>query len=130
MGHQFREAPARADHWRGITNDLYHRVSDVFGDLCEPAVALQTPKLRMGAWGFHETLIPNNPAKPIRIWMMVGDKDLLNPNIMARQYARLGGRQRETWPRVLAAKGYHYQLVFFAQRQVMGMGPTKQADIA
>ena len=26
-----------------------------------------------GAWEFHERLIPNSPAKPIRVWMEVGD---------------------------------------------------------
>src|SRR5687768_10245524 len=35
-----------------------------------------------GAWEFHERLIPNSPVKPIRIWMEVGDRDLLDPNVM------------------------------------------------
>jgi enterochelin esterase-like enzyme len=26
-------------------------------------------------WEFHAHLIPENPAKPIRIWMEVGDRD-------------------------------------------------------
>ena len=40
------------------------------------------PETPGGAWEFHRTLIPNSPAKPIRIWMEVGDRDLLNPNVM------------------------------------------------
>src|SRR5436305_1123577 len=35
-----------------------------------------------GAWEFHRTLIPNSAAKPIRVWLEVGDRDLLNPNVM------------------------------------------------
>ncbi len=35
-----------------------------------------------GAWGLHETLIPQEPKKPIRMFISVGDKDLLNPNVM------------------------------------------------
>src|SRR6266478_8323269 len=35
-----------------------------------------------GAWEFHERLIPNSPAKPIRGWLEVGDRDFLNPNVM------------------------------------------------
>jgi enterochelin esterase-like enzyme len=64
-----------------------------------------------GAWEFHEHMIPNSPAKPIRLWMEVGDRDLFNPNPM--------GDKMHDWvvanenmARVLAAKGYHYQFVF------------------
>jgi hypothetical protein len=35
-----------------------------------------------GALEFHEHLIPNSPAWPLRIWIEVGDRDLFNPNIM------------------------------------------------
>jgi enterochelin esterase-like enzyme len=49
-----------------------------------------------GAWDFHEKLIPQSDPKPIRLWMEVGDRDLLN-NRMAT---------------VLRAKGYHYQYVY------------------
>ena len=64
-----------------------------------------------GAWEFHEHMIPNSPAKPIRLWTEVGDRDLFNPNPM--------GDKMHDWvvanenmARVLAAKGYHYQFVF------------------
>ncbi len=61
--------------------DLYHRVLTYSGTYVNqqwPSNA-ETPH---GAWEFHEHLIPNSPAKPLRIWMEVGDRDLLNPNIM------------------------------------------------
>jgi enterochelin esterase family protein len=40
------------------------------------------PKMPDGAWCFHETLIPNSPKKPSRLFISVGDQDLLNPNVM------------------------------------------------
>ena len=51
------------------------------------------PETPHGAWEFHENLIPNSPAKPLRIWMEVGDRDLLNPECHARRHARLGRRE-------------------------------------
>jgi iron(III)-enterobactin esterase len=64
-----------------------------------------------GAWEFHERLIPNSPPKPIRIWMEVGDRDLLNPNVMRdRMHDWVEANQRMA--RVLADKGYRYQFVF------------------
>ena len=40
------------------------------------------PQTPHGAWEFHEHLIPDTPAKPLRIWMEVGDRDNFNPNVM------------------------------------------------
>jgi enterochelin esterase-like enzyme len=64
-----------------------------------------------GAWEFHERLIPSSPAKPIRIWMEVGDRDLLNPNVM-RDNMHDWVVANENMARVLAEKGYQYQFVF------------------
>jgi enterochelin esterase-like enzyme len=64
-----------------------------------------------GAWEFHERLIPNSPKKPLRIWMEVGDRDLLNPNVM-RDNMHDWVVANENMAKVLAAKGYHYQFVF------------------
>jgi iron(III)-enterobactin esterase len=64
-----------------------------------------------GAWEFHERLIPGTPAKPIRLWMEVGDRDLLNPNVM-RDHMHDWVIANEQMAHVLAAKGYHYQFVF------------------
>ncbi len=64
-----------------------------------------------GAWEFHERLIPNSPAKPLSIWMEVGDRDLLNPNSM-RDNMHDWVVANENMAKVLAAKGYHYQFVF------------------
>ena len=90
--------------------DLYHRVltySGTFVNQQWPPNA-ETPH---GAWEFHEHLIPNSPTKPLRIWMEVGDRDLLNPNVM-RDNMHDWVVANERMAKVLAAKGYHYQFVF------------------
>jgi enterochelin esterase-like enzyme len=90
--------------------EWYHRVLSYSGTY----VNQQWPpnsKTPHGAWEFHDRLIPGNPAKPIRIWMEVGDRDLLNPNAM-RDNMHDWVLANENMARVLAAKGYHYQFVF------------------
>lgn len=64
-----------------------------------------------GAWGFHETLIPNSPMKPIRLWMHVSDGDLLNPNTM-RDGMHDWVAANHRMAAVLAAKDYPYLYVF------------------
>ena len=64
-----------------------------------------------GAAAFYEHLIPENPRKPLRIWMEVGDRDLYNPNAM-RDNLHDWVVANEEMAKVLAAKGYHYQFVF------------------
>ncbi len=64
-----------------------------------------------GAWELHKTLIPNSDAKPLRIYLEVGDRDLLNPNVM-RDNMHDWVLANEHMAKALAAKGYHYQFVF------------------
>ena len=90
--------------------ELYHRVLTYSGTY----VNQQWPsnaKTPHGAWEFHEHLIPDNPAKQLRIWMEVGDRDLFNPNVM-HDNMHDWVVANENMARVLAAKGYHYQFVF------------------
>jgi enterochelin esterase-like enzyme len=90
--------------------DLYHRVLTYSGTYVNQQYPWN-PATPHGAWGFHETLIPNSPVKPLRIWMEVGDRDLLNPNVMTDNMHDWVVAN-ENMARVLAAKGYHYQFVF------------------
>jgi hypothetical protein len=90
--------------------ELYRRVLTYSGTYVNqqwPSNSL-TPH---GAWEFHERLIPGSPARPLRIWMEVGDRDLFNPNVM-RDGMHDWVLANEEMARVLAAKGYHYQFVF------------------
>jgi iron(III)-enterobactin esterase len=90
--------------------DLYHRILTYSGTYVNQQWP-PNPETPHGAWEFHEHLIPNSPPKPLRIWMEVGDRDLLNPNAM-RDNMHDWVLANENTARVLAAKGYHYQFVF------------------
>jgi enterochelin esterase-like enzyme len=90
--------------------DLYHRVLSYSGTFVNQQwpPSDETPH---GAWEFHERLIANSPAKPLRIWMQVGDRDLFNPNVM-RDNMHDWVLANENMAKALAAKGYRYQFVF------------------
>ena len=90
--------------------ELYHRVLTYSGTYVNQQWphSAETPH---GAYGFHEHLIPESERRPLRLWMEVGDRDLLNPNVM-RDGMHDWVDANERMAKVLAAKGYHYQFVF------------------
>ena len=90
--------------------ELYHRVLTYSGTYVNQQWPYH-PRTPHGAWEFHEHLISGTPAKPLRIWMEVGDRDLLNPNVM-RDQMHDWVVANENMATVLAAKGYQYQFVF------------------
>ncbi len=90
--------------------ELYHRVLIYSGTFVNQQWP-PNPETPHGAWEYHEHLIPASPPKPLRIWMEVGDRDLLNPNVM-RDNMHDWVLANENMAKVLAAKGYHYQFVF------------------
>ena len=90
--------------------DLYHRVLTYSGTFVNQQWPYN-PQTPGGAWELHKTLIPNSPPKPLRLWMEVGDRDLLNPNSM-RDNMHDWVIANENTAKALAAKGYHYQFVF------------------
>jgi enterochelin esterase family protein len=90
--------------------EWYHRVLTVSGTF----VNQQWPHndaTPHGAWELHEHLIPQSPAKPLRIWMEVGDRDNFNANAL-RDNMHDWVVANENMAKVLTAKGYHYQFVF------------------
>ena len=90
--------------------DLYRRVLTTSGTFVNQQWPwnAQTPG---GAWELHRSLVPNSEKKPLRIWMQVGDRDLLNPNLM-RDDMHDWVKANEQMANALAAKGYAYQFVF------------------
>lgn len=90
--------------------EWYHRVLSYSGTFVNQQwpPSADTPH---GAWDYHEHLIPNSPAKPIRLWLEVGDRDLLNPNAM-RDHMHDWVLANERMAQALAAKKYQYQFVF------------------
>ena len=90
--------------------ELYHRVLNYSGTYINQQWP-PNPETPHGAWEFQEHLVPNSPAKPIRLWMEVGDRDLYNPNVM-RDEMHDWVLANELMAAALAAKGYHYQFTF------------------
>lgn len=90
--------------------DLYRRVLTTSGTFVNQAWPFD-PKFPDGAWGFHETLIPKADKKPIRLFLAVGDKDLLNPNVM-RDDMHDWVEANHRMAKVLKEKGYEYQYLF------------------
>ena len=90
--------------------ELYHRVLSFSGTFVNQQWPYN-PETPHGCWEMHEHLIPNSPPKPLRIWMEVGDRDLLNPNIV-KDNMHDWVVANENTAKALAAKGYHYQFVF------------------
>ncbi|MDB4810058.1 alpha/beta hydrolase-fold protein [bacterium] len=91
-------------------NDLYRRVLTTSGTFVNQAWPYD-PDYPGGAWEFHQTLIPSSPKKPIRLFISVGDKDLLNPNVM-RDGMHDWVEANHRMAKVLKAKGYEYQYLF------------------
>ena len=90
--------------------DLYHRVLSYSGTFVNQQWP-SNPTTPHGAWEYHERLIPDSAKKPIRMWMHVGDRDLLNPNSM-RDGMHDWVEANERMAKVLADKGYAYQFLF------------------
>jgi len=87
--------------------DLYHRVLTYSGTYVNQQWP-SNPETPHGAWEFHESIIPNSPVKPIRLWMEVGDRDNYNNRDDYHDWVVAN----ENMAKVLADKGYHYQFVF------------------
>lgn len=90
--------------------NLYHRVLTTSGTFVNQQWPFD-PNFPDGAWGFHESLIPSSPKKPLRIFLSVGDRDLLNPNVM-RDDMHDWVEANHRMAKVLHDKGYHYQYLF------------------
>ena len=89
--------------------ELYRRVlsySGTFVDQQSPNNA-ESPH---GAWEYHEHIIPQSAAKPLRVWLQVGEKDIGYDRDEASLHNWVMANQRMA--AALKAKGYHYQYVY------------------
>jgi iron(III)-enterobactin esterase len=89
--------------------DLYHRVLSYSGTYVNQQWPYN-PDTPGGAWEFHRTLIPNSPAKPLRIWMQVSDRDNLTAGRTDNMHDWVIAN--EAMAKVLADKKYNYQFTF------------------
>ncbi|WP_116092264.1 alpha/beta hydrolase [Sphingomonas crusticola] len=89
--------------------EWYHKVLSYSGTFVNQAAPVDAATPR-GAWDYHARLIPENPRKPIRIWMEVGEKDLhwQDPESTFHNWPMANDRMAAA----LKAKGYDYRYVF------------------
>ena len=91
--------------------ELYHRVLSYSGTYVNQQ-SPNNPQSPHGAWEYHENLIAKSEAKPLRVWLQVGEKDI---------GAKADEKGLHNWPMAndrmaaaLKAKGYHYRYVWAA----------------
>jgi enterochelin esterase family protein len=89
--------------------ELYRRVLTYSGTYTNNQ-SPENPAVLHGAWEYHEHLIARNAAKPIRLWMEVGQKDNGSGNAAADMHNWVIANKRMA--AALRAKGYHYQFVY------------------
>src|SRR5258708_29633887 len=89
--------------------DLYRRVLSYSGTYVNQQ-SPENPESPHGAWEYHEHLIPQNPPKPMRIWLQVGENDngARRPEESLHNWVLANQRMAAA----LKAKGYHYRYVF------------------
>jgi iron(III)-enterobactin esterase len=82
--------------------ELYRRVISYSGSFTRLQRNATHPQ---GAWEYHQTIIPSEEKKPIRIWMQVGSEDL-NNNFGDWRIAN------NNMAEALKGKGYEYQYLW------------------
>jgi len=87
--------------------ELYHRVLSYSGTFVNLRNGPDAPH---GAYEYVEHFMPDNPAKPLRIWIEVAQND--NGNSTGSAGMRNWVIANERMAAVLKAKGYHYQFVY------------------
>jgi enterochelin esterase-like enzyme len=87
--------------------ERYHRVLSYSGTFVD---LRQGPGAPHGAYEYPEHFFPEQPVKPLRIWMHVSENDLGAKTASADRRNWVIANQRTAG--VLKAKGYHYQFVY------------------
>ena len=91
--------------------DLYRRVLSYSGTFVDQQSPMN-PKSPHGAWEYHENLIPKTDAKPLRVWLEVGEKD--NGYNKDEQSLHNWVLANQRMAAALKDKEYHYRYVFAA----------------
>jgi enterochelin esterase-like enzyme len=89
--------------------DLYRRMLTYSGTYVNQQSPLN-PQSPHGAWEYHEHLIPQSEAKPLRVWLEVSENDNGAKRDEASLHNWVMANQRMV--AALKAKGYHYCYVF------------------
>ncbi len=89
--------------------ELYRKVLSYSGTFVAQE-SPDNPKSPHGAWEYHEHFIPQGEAKPLRVWLQVGENDIGSKRDEASYHNWVMANRRMA--AALKAKGYHYQFVY------------------
>ena len=89
--------------------DLYRRILTYSGTFVAQE-SPDNPKSPHGAWEYHEHFIPMQEAKPLRVWLQVGENDNGHDRDEKSYHNWVMANQRMA--AVMKAKGYHYHYDF------------------
>ena len=89
--------------------DLYHRVLTYSGTYVNQQSPLN-PESPHGAWEYHEHLIPQSAAKPLRVWLEVSEND--NGSKKSEESLHNWVLANQRMAAALKAKSYRYRYVF------------------
>jgi len=87
----------------------------LFRHIRESAVAVE-PELPARRMGVPQRLIPHSGASISALWLEVGDRDLFNPNAMARQTCTTGCLRMSAWPGSWPTKALSFPVCLCPQR--------------
>ena len=87
--------------------ELYHRVVSFSGTFVNLQRSAEVPH---GGWEYPENLISKSPAKPLRIWLEMGEND--NGSNTASSNFRNWVIANSRLAKILKDKGYAYQFVY------------------
>jgi enterochelin esterase-like enzyme len=101
--------------------DLYRRILTYSGSFCDLQPNEAYP---LGAWEYHDSLIPAADAKPLRVALEVGEND--GDWNTADDQHRNWRDANERMAAALGAKGYHYRFVYALGAVHVDQGVLKQ----
>ena len=88
--------------------ELYHRILSYSGSFTDLAPTASYPH---GAYEYPEHLVAGTPAKPLRVFLEVGEKDL-DLEVLYRDGMHTWSKADEEMAAALGAQGYHYSFVY------------------
>ena len=119
MGGSSGGAAAFTMGWFGP--DKYRRILTYSGSFCSLQPDADHPG---GAWDYHEKLIAESPAKPLRVALSASENDFdLNTESEQR---RNWVAANEAMAKALSAKGYHYRYVYAEGAEHIDFGVLEQ----
>jgi enterochelin esterase-like enzyme len=91
-----------------FTPEQFHRIVTYSGTFTDQQAntSPEDTEYPLGAWEYHNRLIAESDPKPLRVFLQVGENDIIRDE--THNWVLANQRMAEA----LAAKGYHYRFLF------------------